>query len=72
MIQHEKIFIFEMAKDIALNCKMHWCSKLKEQSVLSLTFFVHNSSVNEHKGMKLKENIWAVLKKWVQNTYHNF
>ena len=36
---------------------IHWCSKLKEQPVLSLTSFVHNSSVNEHKNMKLRENI---------------
>ena len=36
---------------------IHWCSKLKEQPVLLLTSFVHNSSVNEHKSMKLRENI---------------
>ena len=36
---------------------IHWCSKLKEQSALSLTSFMHNSSVNEHKNMKFRENI---------------
>ena len=30
-------------------------SKLKEQTVLLFSSFVHNSSINEHKNIKLKK-----------------
>ena len=33
------------------------CPKLKLQPVLSFSSFVHNSSINENKNMKLRENI---------------
>ena len=36
---------------------IHWLKQLKGQPVLLLSSFVHNSSINEHKNMKLKENI---------------
>ena len=36
---------------------LHSCPKLKLQPVLSLSYFLHNSSINEHKNMKLRENI---------------
>ena len=37
--------------------EVHSCPKLKLQLVLSLSYFLHNSSINEHKNMKLRENI---------------
>ena len=37
--------------------KLHWSKELKDQPVLLLSSFVHYSSINEHKNMKLKENI---------------
>ena len=37
--------------------KLHSCPKLKLQPVFSFSSFVHNSSINEHKNMKLRENI---------------
>ena len=37
-------------------CLIHSCPKLKLQPVLSFSSFVHNSSINEHKIMKLREN----------------
>ena len=37
--------------------KIHSCPKFKLQSVLSFSSFVHNSSINEHKNMKLRESI---------------
>ena len=36
---------------------VHSCPKLKLQPVLSFSSFVHNSLINEHKNMKLRENI---------------
>ena len=33
-----------------------WSKQLKGQPVLLLSSFVHNSSINEHKNMKLREN----------------
>ena len=37
--------------------EIHSCPKLKLQPVLSISSFVHNSSINEHKKMKLRESI---------------
>ena len=37
--------------------QLHSYPKLKLQPVLSLSSFVHNSSINEHKNMKLRESI---------------
>ena len=37
---------------------IHWCSKFREQPVLLFSSFVHNSSFNEHKNMKLRENVF--------------
>ena len=37
--------------------EIHSCPKLKSHPVLSFSSFEHNSSINEHKNMKLKENI---------------
>ena len=37
---------------------IHSCPKLKLQPVLSFSSFVHNCSINEHKNMKLRENIY--------------
>ena len=36
---------------------IHWCPKLKLHPVSSFSSFEHNSPINEHKNMKLKENI---------------
>ena len=38
--------------------KIHWSKQLKSQPILLLSFFVHNSSINEHKNMKLRENTY--------------
>ena len=35
---------------------IHWSKQLKGQPVLLLSSFVHNSSINELKNMKLREN----------------
>ena len=35
----------------------HSCPKLKLQPVLSFSSFVHKFSTNEHKNMKLRDNI---------------
>ena len=45
--------------------KIHWCSKLKEQPILTFTSFVHNSSVNEHMSMELRENICYEIINWI-------
>ena len=37
---------------------IHSCPKLSLQPVLSFSSFVHGSSVNEHKNMKLRENFY--------------
>ena len=37
---------------------IHWCSKFNEQPVLLFSSFVHDSSINEHKNMKLRENVF--------------
>ena len=37
---------------------MHWSKQLKDQPVLLLSSFVHNSPINEHKNMKLRENTY--------------
>ena len=36
--------------------EIHRSKQLKDQPVLLLSFFVRNSSINEHKDMKLREN----------------
>ena len=36
---------------------LHECPKLKLQLVLSFSSFVHNSLINEHKNMKLRERM---------------
>ena len=36
---------------------LHSCPKLKLQPVLSFSSFVHNSSISEHKNMKLRKNV---------------
>ena len=38
--------------------KIHWSKQLKDQPVLLLSSFKDNSSVNEHKNMKLKESTY--------------
>ena len=46
--------------DFSLSIKKnlnHWCPQLKLKLVLLLSSFVHNSSANEHKNMKLREKI---------------
>ena len=40
---------------------LHLCPKLKLRPILSLSSFVHNSLINEHKNMKLRENDECVL-----------
>ena len=35
---------------------VQWSKQLKDQLVFFLSSFVHNSSINEHKNMKLREN----------------
>ena len=42
---------------IAVKHKLHSCPKLKLQPVLSFSSFVDNPAINEHKNMKLRENI---------------
>ena len=45
--------------------KIHSCPKLKLQPVLWLSSFLHNSSINEHKNMKLRENIHYETNNWI-------
>ena len=45
--------------------QIHPCPKLKLQLVLSFSSFVHNSSNNEHKNMKLRENICYEMIYWI-------
>ena len=47
------------------NNYVHWCPKLKLQPVLSFSSFVHNSSKNEHKNMKLRHNICYEMIYWI-------
>ena len=42
---------------LPIDCNVHSRPKLKLQPVLLFSSFMHNSSVNEHKNMKLRENI---------------
>ena len=44
--------------------EIHSCLKLKLQPVLSFSSFVHNSSINEHKNMKLKKCICYEIINW--------
>ena len=44
---------------------LHSCTKLKLQTVLSFSSFVHNFSINEHKNMKLRENICYEKIYWI-------
>ena len=46
--EKEAIFIYSR--------NMHWSKQLKDQLVLLLSSFAHNSSINEHKNMKLRDN----------------
>ena len=45
--------------------KIHWCPKLKLQPLLSFSFFVQNSSIDECKNMKLRENICFEIINWI-------
>ena len=36
---------------------LYWSKQLKDQPILLLSSFIQNSSINEHKNMKLRENI---------------
>ena len=40
--------------DTLLISYIHWSKQLKGQPVLLLSSFVHNSSINEHKNMKIR------------------
>ena len=42
---------------ITVAVKIPWSKQLKDQPVLLLSSFVHNSSINEHKKMKLREKL---------------
>ena len=44
---------------------IHSCPKLKLQPVLSFSSFVHNSSINEHKNMKLRESVCYEIINWI-------
>ena len=44
---------------------IHSCPKLTLQPVLSFSSFVHNSSINEHMNMKLRENICFEIINWI-------
>ena len=46
------------------NLNIHWSNQLKDQHVLLLSSFVHNSSFNEHKNMKLRENTSKEMVNW--------
>ena len=59
--KHQKmhlIFLRSFMQDSLCIQKLliHWSKQLKDQPVLLLSSFVHNSSIIEHKNMKLKEN----------------
>ena len=43
-------------KKKAFKYHIYWPKQLKDQPVLLLSSFVHNTSINEHKNMKLREN----------------
>ena len=49
--------------------KLHSCPKLKSQPVLSFSSFVHNTSINEHKNMKLREIIYFEIINWILYYY---
>ena len=42
---------------IPVSTEIHWSKQLNNQPVLLLSSSVHNCSINEHKNMKLRENI---------------
>ena len=44
---------------------VHTCTKLKLQPALSLSYFLYNSSINEHKNMKFRENICFEIINWI-------
>ena len=44
---------------------LHSCPKLSLQPVLSFSSFVYNSSINELKNMKLRENICFEIINWI-------
>ena len=49
---------YVIIKDKILLCEiLHWCSKLKGQPSLLFSSFVHSYSINEHKNIKLREDI---------------
>ena len=44
---------------------MHWSKRLNDQDDLLPSSFVHNSSVKEHKNMKLRENTFYEMINWI-------
>ena len=49
----------------AHNFKIHSCPKLKLRPVLPFSSFVQNSSINEYKNTKLRENICFEIINWI-------
>ena len=45
--------------------EVHSCPKLKLQPVLPFSSFVHNSSINERKNTKLRDNICYEMINWI-------
>ena len=41
----------------SLSFKIHRSKQLKDQAALLLSSFVHNSSINEYKSIKLRDHI---------------
>ena len=64
------VFCYFYAKSVPNYVKLliqivHWCSELKVQPALLLSFFVHNSSINELMSMKLREHICYEKINWI-------
>ena len=58
----KEVFLFVLSLPVYVKRKflnsvtdIQWSKQLKDQPVLLLSSFVHNSSINEHKNMKLKK-----------------
>ena len=66
IIDYVEYFGYKMMAKISLKCskkclmkvcQQHWCSKLKIQPAVLFSSFVHNSSINNFKNMKLSGHI---------------
>ena len=54
-----------LIRPLSSQLHIHSCPKLKLQLVLYFSSFVYNSSINEQKNMKLRENISYEMINWI-------